>query len=106
MTMPETTPFTGGIDVIELGFVDCVFTPKWAMKPALKLHLSGLSLSNIVSILDTCGVHRCQSTVHNWVQKADLALRGGSEPTKIASTKPQSGWTVSGFGQCYRDLDY
>jgi len=58
------------------------------MRLAINLHLRGLSLSNTVSILDNFGTNRAHSTVHNWVQKADLEPRGGGRnPEKIALDK-------------------
>jgi transposase-like protein len=39
---------------------------------------------NTVYILDSFGVNRARSTVHNWVPKADLAPRGGRDSAKIA----------------------
>jgi transposase-like protein len=41
-------------------------------------------LSNTVYILDSFGVNRARSTVHNWVPKADLAPRGGRDSAQIA----------------------
>lgn len=82
--MNEIDRLGGGSDAIELDFVERESTPTEMMKLAIRLHLSGLSLSNTVSILDTFGVSRARSTVHNWVQKADLEPRGGRDPEKIA----------------------
>jgi putative transposase len=38
----------------------------------VQLHLSGLSLLNIVSIIEIFDIERARSTVHNWIHKADL----------------------------------
>jgi transposase-like protein len=54
------------------------------MELAIHLHLGGLSLSNTVSRHDSFGVNRARSTVHNWLQKADLEPRGGRDPDQIA----------------------
>jgi transposase-like protein len=54
------------------------------MKLGIQLHLAGLSLSNTISVLDMLGVDRCRSTVHNWVQKADLQPAGGADPDHVA----------------------
>ena len=54
------------------------------MKLGIQLHLSGLSLSNTVSILEIFGVERSRSTVHNWVHKADLQPEEGRQPTQVA----------------------
>ncbi len=54
------------------------------MKPGIRLHLAGLPLSNTISVLDMLGVDRCRSTVHNWVQKADLQPAGGADLDHVA----------------------
>jgi len=54
------------------------------MKLGIRLHLAGLSLSDTVSILDRLGVDRCRSTVHNWVQKADLQPLDSAHPDHVA----------------------
>lgn len=54
------------------------------MKLGIRLHLAGLSLSNTISILDILGVKRCCSTVHDWMQKADLQPTGGADPDHVA----------------------
>jgi transposase-like protein len=54
------------------------------MKLAIHLHLGGLSLSNTISVLDSFGFTRARSTVHNWVQKADLEPAAGRDPDMIA----------------------
>ena len=63
--MPENARLSGSIDQFELGFVEREATPKLLMKLGIQLHLSGLSLSNTVSILEIFGVKRARSTVHN-----------------------------------------
>ena len=82
--MTEISRLTGGSDPIELDFVEREATSIEIMELAIHLHLGGLSLSNTVSILDRFGVDRARSTVHNWVQKADLEPRGGRAPAQIA----------------------
>jgi len=54
------------------------------MKLGIRLHLAGLSLSDTVSILESLGVNCHRSTVHRWVQKADLQPTGGAEPNHVA----------------------
>jgi len=54
------------------------------MKLSIQLHLTGLSLSNTVSVLEIFGVKRAQSTVHNWVHKAELQPRSGQTPDHVA----------------------
>jgi len=75
--MTEIDRLVGGSDRFELAFVERERTPESAMKLGIRLHLAGLSLSNTISVLETMGVERCRSTVHNWVQKADLQPTDG-----------------------------
>ena len=82
--MLEIARLNGGSDRFELGFVDREATPEPAMKLGIQLHLAGLSLSNTVSVLDSVGVERCRSTVHNWVQKAELQPTAGANPDHVA----------------------
>jgi transposase-like protein len=82
--MPEIARLSGCTDCFELGFVEREATPKPAMKLGIRLHLAALSLSNTISILYTLGVDRCRSTVHNWVQKADLQPTDGADPDHVA----------------------
>ncbi|ELZ33143.1 IS6 family transposase [Halorubrum tebenquichense] len=82
--MPEIARLNGGSDCFELDFVEREATPEPAMKLGIRLHLAGLSLSDTVSILDRLGVDRCRTTVHNWVQKADLQPRRGANPDHVA----------------------
>jgi transposase-like protein len=82
--MLEIDRLNGGSDRFELGFVERESTPEPAMKLGIRLHLAGLSLSNTISILDNLGVKRCRSTVHNWVQKADLQPTDGADPDHVA----------------------
>ncbi|GAA0301993.1 IS6 family transposase [Halarchaeum salinum] len=82
--MPEISRLSGGSDCFELAFVEREATPNWAMKLGIRLHLAGPSLSNTVSELDRFGVDRARSTVHNWVQKADLQPSGGKNPDHVA----------------------
>jgi transposase-like protein len=82
--MNEISRLSGGSDAIELEFVEREATPIELMELANHPHLGGLSLADTVSVLDSFGVSRARSTVHNWVQKADLEPRGGRDPAKIA----------------------
>ena len=81
--MPENTRFSGIIDQIELSFVEREATPRLLMKFGSHLHLAGLSLSNTVSILEIFGVECARSTVHNWVDKADLQPESGRCPDQV-----------------------
>jgi transposase-like protein len=82
--MPETRRLTGCSDCPELGFVKREATPEPAMKLGIQLHLAGLSLSDTVSVLAGLGVDRCRTTVHNWIQKADLQPTEGYDPNYVA----------------------
>ena len=82
--MAEFGRLNGSIDQIELGFVEREATPEFLMKLSIQLHLSGLSLSNTVRVLEVFGVQRARSTVHNWVHKADLQPESGKNPDHVA----------------------
>jgi transposase-like protein len=82
--MLEIARLSGDTGCFELGFVEREATPEPAMKLGIRLHLAGLSLSNTISILEILGVERCRSTVHNWVQKADLQPTDGADPDHVA----------------------
>ena len=82
--MHEISRLSGGSDAIELDFAEREATSIGMMELAIHLDLDGLSLSNTVFILDRFGVDRARSTVHNWVQKADLEPRGGRTPAQFA----------------------
>jgi transposase-like protein len=81
--MPENARLGGCLDQIDLEFVEREATPRQLMKLSIQLHLSGLSLSNTVQVLDVFGVDRARSTVHNWVHKADLQPRSGRSPDHV-----------------------
>jgi putative transposase len=82
--MTKTARLSPGSTAVELDFVEAVHTPREVMEFAVELHLGGLSLSKTVLAIGQLGVSRARSTVHNWVQKADLIPRGGCEPDKVA----------------------
>ena len=50
----------------------------------IQLHLSDLSLSNTVSLLEISGVSRARSTIYNWVHKAELQPESGPNPDHVA----------------------
>ena len=86
--MQEPDRLTECSDFRELEFVEREATPESAMKLGIQLHLAGLSLSDTVSVLEGLGVDRCRTTVHNWIQKADLQPTEGHDPDYVALTKP------------------
>ena len=65
--MTEIIRLNGGMDPIELEFVEREATSIEIMELAIHLHRGGLSLTNTVSDLDRLGVDRTRSTVHNSV---------------------------------------
>jgi len=82
--MPEIARLNGANDWLKLELMERVATPEPLMKRGIHLHTAGLSLLDTVSVLEKFGVERCRSTVHNWVQKADLQPTDGKEPNHIA----------------------
>jgi len=82
--MAEIPRLTDPSNAIELNFVERIYTPTFPMRLAIHLDLTGLSLSNTVSILENFGVDRSRSEVHYWAKKADLEPRIGRFPDKIA----------------------
>jgi len=54
---------------IDLDFVERERTPRELMELGIRLHLSGLSLSNTVRELEKFGVQRSRKTFHDWIQK-------------------------------------
>lgn len=82
--MAEIARPSGSSDWINLDFVERERTPERAMKLGIQMHMAGLSLSNIISVLDNLGVQRSRKAVHDWVQKADLQPVSGKSPNQIA----------------------
>ncbi|WP_423750602.1 IS6 family transposase [Salinirarus marinus] len=82
--MLDLDRLSGDSGCIELEFLEREATPEPAMKLGIQLHLTGLSLSDTVSILEMLGVDRHRSTVHRWVQKADLQPTDGADPNHVA----------------------
>ncbi len=82
--MAEITRLSGCSDWIDLDFVERERTPSELMELGIRLHLSGLSLSNTVSELEKFGVERSRKAVHDWVQKTDLQPASDTNPDHIA----------------------
>lgn len=82
--MAEIARFIRGSDCFKLDFLERVATPESAMRLGIRLHQTGLSLSDTVSVLDRVDVERCRTAVHNWVQKADLQPVDGADPDHVA----------------------
>ncbi|WP_211312042.1 IS6 family transposase [Halarchaeum salinum] len=82
--MAEIAHLSGCSDWIDLDFVERERTPSKLMEVGIRLHLSGLSLSNTVSELEKFGVERSRKAVHDWVQKADLQPTSDASPDHVA----------------------
>lgn len=82
--MPEIALLIGGSDCFELDLLEREATPEPTMKLSIRLHLAKLSLSNTVLIIHMLDVDCCRSTLHNWVQKADLQPLDGANPDHVA----------------------
>ena len=50
---------------IQFGIVEREQTPLEMVRISIHLHLTGLSLTDTVLVLERFGVHRVRSTVHN-----------------------------------------
>ncbi|MFC6765125.1 IS6 family transposase [Natrinema soli] len=82
--MPESSRLNGSSSGVQLDFVEREATPRELMRLSIQLHLSELSISNTVSVLERLGIKRARSTIHNWVQKANLQPTTGSQPDHVA----------------------
>jgi hypothetical protein len=63
--VPEITRPIGYIDCSGSDLVERGSMPEPAMKFDIQLHLTGLSLSNTILILETLGVRRYRSAIHD-----------------------------------------
>ena len=70
--MPEIDRLSRDTDWIELDFVERQRTPEPIIEIGIRLHLAGLSLPNTKQHLETLGVERSRTAIHNWIKKADL----------------------------------
>jgi len=84
MPMAEFNRLGGGIEWINLEFVERERTPRQAIEVGIQLHLAGLSLSNTKQRLEKLGVKRSRTAIHNWVQKADLKPTSDEATNQIA----------------------
>lgn len=82
--MPEIDRLGESNEWIDLEFVERERTPRFAIQVGIRLHLAELSLSNTKQHLDTLGVERSRTAIHNWVQKADLQPDSDGDPDRIA----------------------
>jgi putative transposase len=82
--MPEFDRLSRNTEWIDLEFVERQRTPEFAIQVGIQLHLAGLSLSNTKQHLETLGVERSRTAIHDWVQKADLQPDSDVDPNQIA----------------------
>ena len=82
--MSEIDRLGGDSDWIDLEFVERERTPEQIVEMGIRLHLAGLSLSNTKQHLETLGVQRSRTAIHNWVQKADLRPTGTRASNYVA----------------------
>lgn len=82
--MLEIDHLSRGNDWIDLDFVTKEETPEPLMRLSIELHVASLSLVDTVSVLERFGVDRARSTVHNWIQKAELHPAEGRSPVHVA----------------------
>lgn len=78
--MAEIVRLSGYSDWTDLDSMERERTPSELMELGLRLHLSGLSLSNTIQELEKIGVQRSQKAVHDRVQKADLQPASNANP--------------------------
>jgi len=82
--MSEIERLGGRTSWIDLDFVERERTPREIIEVGIHLHVAGLSLSNTKQILDTLGVERSRTAIHNWVRKANVQPDSDAEPNHIA----------------------
>ena len=82
--MPEYDRLINSTDWIDLDFVERERTPRRIIETGIQLHLAGLSLSNTKQIVETLGVERSRTAVHNWVKKADRTPAVDETPRETA----------------------
>ncbi len=70
--MSESDRLSGGIEWIDLSFVERQRTPEWAIQVGIRCHLAGMSLRDASQFLEELGVQRSHVSIHEWVHKADL----------------------------------
>ena len=85
--MHEIDRLSGSIDWIDLELVERERTPEQIIEVGIQLHLAGLSLSNTKQYLESLGVERSQTAIHNWGQKADLQPTSDAEPVSHRSRR-------------------
>jgi len=82
--MPEIDRLDVDTGWIDFDFIERERTPETAIRVGIQLHPAGLSLSNTKQYLETLGVERSRTAIHDWVQKADLQPVSDANPDHIA----------------------
>ena len=82
--MAKIARLGGCSDWVDLDFVERERTPRQLMELGIRLHLSGLSLSDTVRELGRFGVKRSRKAVHDWVHKCDLQPADDKKPNHVA----------------------
>jgi len=77
--MSEIDRLNGESGWIDLEFVERERTPEEIVELGIRLHLAGLSLSNTKQYLETSGVQRSQTDIHNW-EKRRIYSKQGRDP--------------------------
>lgn len=75
---------SGDSSYIEQEFLEREVIPELAMKLSVRLYLAELLPSDSISIFGELGIDRYRTTVHRWVQKADLQPAEGQDPNYVA----------------------
>jgi len=79
--MAEIDRLSGGIDWIDLEFIERERTPERIVEVGIQLHLAGLSLSNTKQYLEGLGVERSRPAIHNWYRRPTYSRR--TTPSRI-----------------------
>lgn len=96
--MPENERFNGGIDQINLEFVEREAKPRFLRKLNTQLHLAGLSLSNTVFILEVFGVQRLVQLFTTGFTRSICSPKLGEAWITLQSTKLCSDLTIKSIG--------
>ena len=78
--MHEIDRLSDSTDWSDLNFAERERTPKRIVEAGIQSHLAGLSLSNTKQHLESLGVKRSRTVIHNWVRKAGLQPTGDATP--------------------------
>ena len=108
MSTLETDRLSGDTEWIDMPFVERERTPRQLSKVGIQLRLAGLSLSSTEQHLESSGVKRSRTAIHNRVRKADLQPAIESTPNHVAldatviRVDDQQRWLVAVTGSRWR----